>query len=80
MVAELTPRWLKLQGTSPAEVLERMRGWGFCAYALRDDYAIEHHSAAGAPPGRPRRVRSWEELGGAAQADIIFSRRDAEHL
>jgi FkbM family methyltransferase len=80
VVAELTPRWLKLQGTSPQEVIDHMRAHGFGAYALLDDYAIERWAAAGAEPARPRRVRSWDELGGAEQADVIFSRQDAEYL
>ena len=61
---------------------------GLRRYALTDDYAIERNFRRDAPGGRdgglalarPRRVRGWEDVGDAVQADVIFSRRDADYL
>jgi len=78
VVVELTPRWLRLQGTSAAAVIRHMHGQGFHAYVLREEYEITRCYPA-QPPPRPRRLKVGEPLG-CEQADVIFSRIDAETL
>eukprot|EP00316_Scyphosphaera_apsteinii_P009090 CAMPEP_0119332284 /NCGR_PEP_ID=MMETSP1333-20130426/82408_1 /TAXON_ID=418940 /ORGANISM="Scyphosphaera apsteinii, Strain RCC1455" /LENGTH=253 /DNA_ID=CAMNT_0007342077 /DNA_START=443 /DNA_END=1204 /DNA_ORIENTATION=- len=79
VVVELTPKWLKLQGVTPERVIEYMTSFGFYAYALLEDYEVEHYIPA--PPVRaPTRIHAWDSQIGSRQADVIFSRRDVAML
>ena len=78
LVVELTPRWLRMQGVSAAHVIRHMQALGFNAYKLGDDYEISRCLPLALPP-RPRRMKPGEPLG-CDQADVIFSREDAEYL
>ena len=92
IVVEISPRWLKLQSSSAAALLRFMRDRGFHAYALTEDYEVArcHDQAPGggvdpvdASRSRPRRVREGDEArldAEGTQADVIFSRTDAEWL
>ena len=82
VVVELTPRWLRAQGVSAAALIRHMHEQGgFHAYVLADeDYEITRcHDAVHAPPRRPRRLRPGEPIR-FEQADVVFSREDAEWL
>ena len=84
IVVEISPRWLKLQSSSAAELLRFMRDRGFHAYAITEDYEVARcHDDAPGGGVRPRRVREGEEArldAEGTQADVIFSRTDAEWL
>ena len=61
-----------------------VRARGFHAYVLHDDYEVaRYHSAAVDEPARPRRLAEGDEAtleADGAQADVIFSRTDAQWL
>ena len=54
----------------------------FHRYVLREDYDIMRGCAAAALPehAAPRRLRHGETLESLEQADVIFSRTDADEL
>ena len=69
-------------GVSAAALIRHMHEQGgFHAYVLADeDYEITRcHDAVHAPPRRPRRLRPGEPIR-FEQADVVFSREDAEWL
>ena len=81
-----SPRWLALQQSSVARLFGHMAALGYHAYLLAaDDYEISTALPMGGVPPPPRRLRDARALfdgrGGAdRQADVVFSRRDAEFL
>ena len=52
--------------------------WGFNAYCLPNDYAAEAYMTEGDEP-KLKRLRNCTNLSGV-QADMVFSRRDADVL
>ena len=87
VVVEVTPKWLALQQSSVKRLFEHMRALGYHAYLLpADDYEISVAlPMARAPPPPPRRLRDARRLfdgreDANRQADVVFSRRDAEFL
>jgi hypothetical protein len=79
IVLEITPKWLKLQSSSGAQLLGSMASRGFHAYALSEEYELGKCVPL-PPPARPRRLRQEEGLDGHEQLDVIFSRTDATWL
>jgi FkbM family methyltransferase len=72
---ELTPKSLAAAGRTVDDVLAMFAGCGFLPYVIENDYSAEGYMSRH-PAQRPRRLR--ETI--SAQADVIFSRIDADFL
>jgi FkbM family methyltransferase len=75
IMTEVNRRALEAHGQSPQDVLDFFRQWGFNAYRVENDYLVERYIHREAPRP-PRRIREIPD----EQADVIFSRVDAESL
>lgn len=75
IVAEVNPASAAEFGRSAEDIIARFAALGFHAYLLENDYSAADY-VTDQPPARPRRLR--EPL--TKQADIVFSRVDAEKL
>ncbi|MGX2995899.1 FkbM family methyltransferase [Streptomyces sp. JNUCC 64] len=76
LVMEVTPRLLTKQGESAADIIDTLRGHGFHAYTLTNDYDPASYPRAMHRPQPPIRcVTVPEEM-----TDLVFSRTDAHHL
>ncbi|MFD7546401.1 FkbM family methyltransferase [Streptomyces sp. NPDC059578] len=76
LVMEVTPRLLARQGESATDIIDTLRGHGFHAYTLTNDYDPASYPRAMHRPQPPIRcVTVPEEM-----TDLVFSRIDADHL
>jgi hypothetical protein len=66
---------LEVDGRTPQDVLDLFEGYGFHAYRIENDYLLERYLYR-EPPRAPRRIQRIQ----CEQADVIFSRIDAESL
>ena len=75
VIVEIDAELLAHQGRRTDDILALFADHGFHAYRLRNDYSPESYIARhrAVPPERLR-----EPLGGVS--DLVFSRRDADHL
>jgi FkbM family methyltransferase len=77
-VVEVNFKLLRDQGKSADVLLAVFKIWGFNAYCLPNDYAAETYMTEGDEP-KLKRLRNCTNLSGV-QADMVFSRRDADVL
>jgi FkbM family methyltransferase len=75
VVVEVTPKLLEKENKTSQDFLDLMSSYGFNAYQIENDYGVESYMRREALR-TPKRVRGAF----AEQADLIFSRIDAETL
>ncbi len=71
----MAPEGLARRGRTPADLVRRMEGQGFRPYVLENRYDCESYLYP-FELVRPRRLEG--EIG--ELTDLVFSRRDREHL
>ncbi|KIE24290.1 FkbM family methyltransferase [Streptomyces sp. MUSC 125] len=76
LVVEVTPRLLAKQGESPADIIDTLRGHGFHAYTLTNDYDPATYPRAMRRPRPPVRCNETPK----DMTDLVFSRINADHL
>jgi hypothetical protein len=72
---EVNSKALEADGRTPQDVLDFFAGYGFHAYQVENDYLRERYLYR-EPPQSPRRIERIV----TEQADVMFSRIDAESL
>lgn len=75
IMIEVSPAALEPEGKTPEDVFDFFAAYGFRAYQAENDYLVERYIYREAPRPPKRLERAPKD-----QADIIFSRVDAESL
>lgn len=75
IMIEVNSKMLEVEGRTPQDVLDFFRAYGFHAYSVENDYLRERYLYREATQA-PRRIERIT----TEQADVIFSRIDAESL
>jgi FkbM family methyltransferase len=75
IMIEVNSKMLEAEGKTPQDVLDFFAGYGFHAYRIENAYMPEPYLYREAPR-KPRRIQQIQP----EQADVIFSRIDAESL
>ncbi|WP_256638205.1 FkbM family methyltransferase [Streptomyces murinus] len=76
LVMEITPRLLAKQGESAADIIDTLRGHGFHAYTLTNDYDPAAYPRAMRRPQPPVRCKETPKH----MTDLVFSRTNADRL